>query len=70
MNKAEKLQEEIFKKMSHDERLKLWEGLFILAKELVGDKLIYYDGKIKRSKRTFSKNNNKNLKINKQKYQA
>ena len=70
MNKAEKLQEEIFKKMTLDERLKLWAGLFILAKELVGDKLIYYDGKIKRSKRAFSKNNNKNLKINKQKYQA
>ena len=70
MNKAEKLQEKIFKKMTSDERLKLWAGLFILAKELVGDKLIYYDGKIKRSKRTFSKNNNKNLKINKQKYQA
>jgi hypothetical protein len=45
--------------MSPDERLKLWAGLFILAKELVGDKLIYYDGKIKRSKRTFSKNSKK-----------
>jgi hypothetical protein len=56
MNKAEKLQEEIFKKMRPDERLKLWAGLFLLAKELVGDKLIYYDGKIRRSKRTFSKN--------------
>jgi hypothetical protein len=56
MNRAEKLQEEIFKKMSPDERLKLWAGLFILAKELVGDKLIYYDGKIRRSKRNFSKN--------------
>jgi hypothetical protein len=56
MNRAEKLQDEIFKKMSPDERLKLWAGLFILAKELVGDKLIYYDGKIRRSKRTFSKN--------------
>jgi len=56
MNKAEKLQEEIFKKMSPDERLKLWAGLFILAKELVGDKLIYYDKKIRRPTRTFSKN--------------
>jgi len=56
MNRAEKLQEEIFKKMSPDERLKLWAGLFILAKELVGDKLIYYDEKIRRPKRTFSKN--------------
>jgi hypothetical protein len=56
MNKAEKLQEKIFKKMSPDERLKLWAGLFILAKELVGNKLIYYDGKIERPKRTFSKN--------------
>jgi hypothetical protein len=48
MNKAEKLQEEIFKKMSPDKRLQLWSGLFILAKELVGNKLIYYDGKIRR----------------------
>jgi hypothetical protein len=56
MDKAEKLQEEIFKKMSPDERLKLWAGLFILAKELVGDKLIYYDEKIRKSKRVFSKN--------------
>jgi hypothetical protein len=56
MTRAEKLQEEIFKKMGPDERLKLWAGLFILAKELVGNKLIYYDGKIRRSKRTFSKN--------------
>jgi hypothetical protein len=70
MNKAEKLQEKIFKKITPDERLKFWAGLFILAKELVGDKLIYYDGKIKRSKRTFSKNTKKNLKINKQKYRA
>jgi hypothetical protein len=59
MNKAEKLQEEIFKKITPDERLKLWAGLFILAKELVGDKLIYYDWKIRRSKRTFSKNSKK-----------
>jgi hypothetical protein len=42
--------------MSPDERLKLWAGLFILAKELVGDELIYYDEKIRRPKRTFSKN--------------
>ena len=56
MNKAEKLQEEIFKKMNPDERLKLWAGLFILAKELVGDKLIYYDEKIRRPKRISSKN--------------
>jgi hypothetical protein len=59
MNRAEKLQEEIFKKMGPDERLKLWAGLFILAKELVGNKLIYYDGKIRRSKRTSSKNSKK-----------
>jgi hypothetical protein len=56
MNKAEKLQEEIFKKMTPDERLKLWARLFILAKELAGDKLIYYDGKIRRPKRNFGKN--------------
>jgi hypothetical protein len=56
MNKAEKLQEEIFKKMTPDEKLKLWTGLFILAKELVGDKLIYYDEKIRRPKRTFNRN--------------
>jgi hypothetical protein len=59
MNKAEKLQEKIFKKMTPDERLKFWAELFILAKELVGDKLIYYDEKIKRPKRTFSKNSKK-----------
>jgi hypothetical protein len=70
MNKAEELQEKIFKKMTSDERLKLWAGLFILAKELVGDKLIYYDGKIRRPKGNFSKNSKKNLKINKQKYRA
>jgi hypothetical protein len=56
MNKVEKLQEKIFKKMNADEKLKLWAGFFILAKELVGDKLIYYDEKIRRPKRTFSKN--------------
>jgi hypothetical protein len=42
--------------MSLDEKLKLWAGLFLLAKELFGDKLIYYDEKIRRSKRNFGKN--------------
>ncbi|GIW66823.1 MAG: hypothetical protein KatS3mg095_0721 [Candidatus Parcubacteria bacterium] len=56
MKKAEELQEEIFKKMQPEEKLKLWAGLFLLAKELVGEKLIYYDEKIKRPKKITRRN--------------
>ena len=60
MNKAEELQEEIFKKMTPQQKLKLWAGLFLLARELVGEKLIYYDEKIRRPKK-ITRRNSKNF---------
>ncbi len=42
--------------MTPEKRLKLWAGLFLLAKELAGDKLIYYDEKIRKLKKIARRN--------------
>lgn len=39
MKSAEEIQDEIFQKMSADQRVKLGSDLWKLAKELVGDKI-------------------------------
>lgn len=38
---AQDRQDEIFRKMSADEKIAVWAGLWKLAKELVGDKINY-----------------------------
>ncbi len=38
---AQDIQDDIFRKMSADKRLEVWVGLWRLAKDLTGDKIIY-----------------------------
>lgn len=50
------MQDNIFKGMSADRKLEVGSGLWRCAKELVGDKLINYDGDgTKRSEASFGK---------------
>jgi len=53
---AQQMQDNIFKGMSADRKLEVGSGLWRCAKELVGDKLINYDGDgTKRSEASFGK---------------
>lgn len=36
---AQEIQDDIFRKMTADEKLEVWVGLWRLAKELAGDKI-------------------------------
>ncbi len=47
---AQDIQDDIFRKMSADERLEVWVGLWRLAKDLAGNKITYGTN---RSKDTF-----------------
>jgi len=38
---AQERQDDIFRKMTADQRLEVWVGLWRLAKELAGDKITY-----------------------------
>lgn len=38
---AQDIQDDIFRKMTADEKLEVWVGLWRLAKELAGDKITY-----------------------------
>lgn len=46
---AQDIQDDIFRRMSADERLQVWAGLWRLAKDLAGDKLNYGTNRSKRA---------------------
>ena len=46
---ARDIQDDIFRKMSADERFEVWVGLWRLAKELASDKIIYGTSRSKRA---------------------
>lgn len=41
MKNPQEIQDALFRKMSPDQKLEMWYGLWKLAKELVGDKIHY-----------------------------
>lgn len=41
---AQEAQDDVFRKMSADEKLEVWAGLWRLARDLGGDKLTYGHG--------------------------
>jgi len=46
---AQDIQDDIFRKMSADQRLEVWVGLWRLAKDLAGDKINYGTNRSKRA---------------------
>jgi len=49
MKTAQEIKDEIFKKMTADEKLNVWVGLWRLAKDLTGDKINYGTNRSKTS---------------------